>query len=79
MIVNYAHHVILLTACGSSISMSSSQSAPPHQFWAPADDWHPGHVMLATNVNTIYSPSSWMEAVIQVDGLWGEHEWTLYL
>jgi hypothetical protein len=79
VIVNYVCRVVLLTACGSSISMSSSQSAPLYQFWALADDWHPGHVMLAANINTIYSPSSWMEAVVQVDGLWGEHKWMLYL
>ncbi|KAH9963078.1 hypothetical protein BGW80DRAFT_1563664, partial [Lactifluus volemus] len=59
--------------------MSSPQPpSVPYEFWAPADDWRPGHVMLAANVDFIPSAPPRTAPVIRVDGLWGEHEWTLY-
>jgi hypothetical protein len=60
--------------------MSFHQSASlQYQYWASANDWHPGHVILAANMDMIYSPLSQTDAVVCVDGLWGKHEWMLYL
>ena len=50
----------------------------PYTCWASANDWHRGFVILATNVNTIPSPPPRDNAIVMVDGLWGEHEWMLY-
>jgi len=52
----------------------------PYQYtcWAPAGDWRQGHIILASNVDTIPSPPPQCQAAVMVDGLWGEHEWTLY-
>ncbi|KAH9962007.1 hypothetical protein BGW80DRAFT_1462982 [Lactifluus volemus] len=59
--------------------MSSPQPpSVPYEFWASADDWRPGHVMLAANVDSIPSPPPRTAPVVRVDGLWAEHEWTLY-
>ncbi|KAH9972262.1 hypothetical protein BGW80DRAFT_1252795 [Lactifluus volemus] len=59
--------------------MSSPQPPSVHyEFWASADDWRPGHVMLAANVDSIPSPPPRTVPVVGVDGLWAEHEWTLY-
>ena len=46
--------------------------------WAPAGDWRRGHIILAANVSAIPSPPPRHQAAVMVDGLWGEHEWTLY-
>ena len=61
-------------------SLVSIMSDPSYRYtcWAPAGDWHQGHIILAINVNTIPSPPPQHQAVVMVDGLWGEHEWTLY-
>jgi hypothetical protein len=58
--------------------MPSPPLCVPYDFWAPADDWCPGHVMLAANVDSIPSPPPRTVPVVRVDGLWAEHEWTLY-
>jgi hypothetical protein len=57
-----------------------STQTPPYRYscWASAGDWHRGHVILASNVDTIPSPPPRHQAAVMVDGLWGEHEWTLY-
>ncbi|KAF8494365.1 hypothetical protein F5888DRAFT_1805539 [Russula emetica] len=55
-----------------------SYQLPRYTCWAPAGDWRRGHVILATNVDTIPSPPPRHQAAVMVDGLWGEHEWTLY-
>ena len=53
---------------------------PPYNYscWASAGDWRRGNVILAANVDTIPSPPPRHQAAVMVDGLWGEHEWTLY-
>src|SRR6267154_5179085 len=57
-----------------------SYPSPSYRYtcWGPAGDWCRGQVILATNVDTIPSPPPRHQAVVMVDGLWGEHEWTLY-
>jgi hypothetical protein len=58
--------------------MSNQVPPYPYSCWASAGDWHRGYVILATNVDTIPSPPPRHQAAVMVDGLWGEHEWTLY-
>ncbi|KAI9435856.1 hypothetical protein H4582DRAFT_2079482 [Lactarius indigo] len=54
-------------------------SSPPlYTCWAPADDWRPGCIMLAANVNAIPTPPPQSQPIVGVDGFWGVHEWTLY-
>ena len=55
-------------------------SNPPYPYtcWALAGDWHRGSVILAANVDTIPLPPPRDDAIVMVDGLWGEHEWMLY-
>ena len=53
-------------------------SPPPHKFWASADDWRPGFVILGANVDVIPTSPPSLPVVIGVDGLWGPHEWTVY-
>ena len=57
-----------------------SSQFPPFRYscWASAGDWHRGHIILAANVDTIVSPPPRHQPGVMVDGLWGEHEWTLY-
>ena len=57
-----------------------SSQFPPFRYscWALAGDWRRGHIILAANVNTIVSPPPRHQPGVMVDGLWGEHEWTLY-
>ena len=55
-----------------------SHQLPRYTHWAPASDWRRGHIILASNVKSIPTPPPQHQAVIMVDGLWGEHEWTLY-
>jgi len=58
-----------------------SHQLPPYccyTCWASASDWHQGYVILATNVDTILFPPPRHQADVKVDGLWGEHKWTLY-
>ncbi|KAN0111917.1 hypothetical protein V8E52_008007 [Russula decolorans] len=57
-----------------------SFQTPPYHYscWAPASDWRQGYVILASNIDTIPSPPPRDQAAVIVDGLWGEHEWTLY-
>ena len=57
-----------------------SIQTPPYHYscWASAGDWRRGHVILASNVDIIPSPPPRYQAAVMVDGLWGEHEWTLY-
>ena len=61
-------------------SLVSIMSDPSYRYtcWALASDWRQGHIILAANVDTIPSPPPRRQAVVMVDGLWGEHEWTLY-
>jgi hypothetical protein len=58
--------------------MSYPSSPYRYTCWAPGSDWRRGHVILAANVVTIPSPPPLRQAAVMVDGLWGEHEWTLY-
>ncbi|KAF8262933.1 hypothetical protein EI94DRAFT_639978 [Lactarius quietus] len=53
-------------------------SPPPHKFWASADDWRPGFVMLGANVDAIPTSPPLPPVIIGVDGLWGAYEWTVY-
>jgi hypothetical protein len=53
-------------------------SPPPHAYWASADDWQPGFVMLGIHVDAIPTPPPPSPAIVGVDGLWGAHEWTVY-
>ena len=53
-------------------------SPPPHKFWASADDWQPGFVILGANVDIILTSPPPSPVVISVDGLWGAHKWTVY-
>jgi hypothetical protein len=56
----------------------STLPAPTHAFWASADEWRAGFVMLGANVDTIPTPPPQSMVIIGVDGLWGAHEWTVY-
>ena len=54
-------------------------SAPLHTYWASADDWWPGFIILGANVKAIPTPPPQSPVIIGVDGYWGAHEWTVYL
>ncbi len=56
----------------------SNQLPYRYSCWTLVGDWHHGHVILAANVDTIPCPPPRHQAVVMVDGLWGEHEWMLY-
>src|SRR6266567_8582453 len=56
----------------------SNQLPYRYSCWTLAGDWRRGHVILAANIDTIPCPPPRHQAVVMVDGLWGEHEWTLY-
>jgi hypothetical protein len=59
-------YVIAGLKAKSRIFMSSPQPLP-YEFWAPADDWRPGHVMLAANIDFIPSPLPQTIPVVRVD------------
>lgn len=58
--------------------MSSPSASPPYAYWASADDWRHGFVMLGANVDSIPTPPPPSPIIVGVDGLWGAHEWTVY-
>ncbi|KAH9970763.1 hypothetical protein BJV74DRAFT_889515 [Russula compacta] len=46
-----------------------------YAYWAEANSWCLGHVILAANVNSIPSPPPWSQAIMRVDGLWEKRMW----
>jgi hypothetical protein len=53
-------------------------SAPPHTCWALADAWRSGYVILCANAEAIPAPPSQSPPIIDSEGLWGAHEWTIH-